>query len=335
MRNFSRFDGIHNISGYSQHYFIEDSRIQSLPTDENGVIDLEAIVYTNPADKNWYAGASVIKTLDLGSNLVTTENGSQVPVMIEGTAALQDAHNLKLFYEKSFLRFIVLILDRNGTMRICGEPGNGLRFSFKEVPGGYTFTYSAEYTHPCWYATGEFLVDGTAYGATYIPVTSTIVGINGKSAYEIAVLNGFVGSEAAWLLSLKGIDGDPGADGYSVWTTENIDPNTATGLSPQLGDSCIAGDGIIWKYQYVPMIGEIWVGTGVSLKGADGMDLTGTEKRHDFVSPYSYCGKAAIGVSEAAASWIIKRIEVLTDGSTVVKTAVAVDWTNRLTHTYT
>jgi len=36
---------------------------------------------------------------------------------------------------------------------------------------------------------------------------------NGKSAYEIAVENGFVGSEAEWLESLKGIDGTNGTNG--------------------------------------------------------------------------------------------------------------------------
>lgn len=36
---------------------------------------------------------------------------------------------------------------------------------------------------------------------------------NGKSAYEIAVDNGFVGSEKEWLLSLKGDKGERGAQG--------------------------------------------------------------------------------------------------------------------------
>ncbi len=38
-------------------------------------------------------------------------------------------------------------------------------------------------------------------------------GSDGKSAYEIAVANGFVGDEAQWLESLKGRDGSPGKDG--------------------------------------------------------------------------------------------------------------------------
>jgi hypothetical protein len=35
----------------------------------------------------------------------------------------------------------------------------------------------------------------------------------GPSAYEVARANGFAGSQAAWLDSLKGSEGDPGKDG--------------------------------------------------------------------------------------------------------------------------
>jgi len=38
-------------------------------------------------------------------------------------------------------------------------------------------------------------------------------GADGDSAYEVAVANGFQGSETAWLASLKGDKGDPGQDG--------------------------------------------------------------------------------------------------------------------------
>ena len=53
----------------------------------------------------------------------------------------------------------------------------------------------------------------------------------GKSAYDIAVAHGFVGTEAEWLESLKGEpgkDGAPGADGYTpvkgtdYWTANDI-----------------------------------------------------------------------------------------------------------------
>ncbi|MGN1298078.1 MAG: hypothetical protein ACI4VH_06680 [Clostridia bacterium] len=44
--------------------------------------------------------------------------------------------------------------------------------------------------------------------------TST-TGTNGKSAYEIAVENGFTGTEEEWLASLKGQDGASGKDGIN------------------------------------------------------------------------------------------------------------------------
>lgn len=40
--------------------------------------------------------------------------------------------------------------------------------------------------------------------------------IHGKSAYEIAVANGFDGTEEEWLASLKGEKGDPGDGGQGA-----------------------------------------------------------------------------------------------------------------------
>lgn len=57
-------------------------------------------------------------------------------------------------------------------------------------------------------------------------------GIEGKSAYEVAVDNGFVGTEAAWLASLEGPEGPvsttpgpPGPSAYATWLAEG---NTGT-----------------------------------------------------------------------------------------------------------
>ncbi len=52
---------------------------------------------------------------------------------------------------------------------------------------------------------------------------------NGKSAYEIAVLEGFVGTEAEWLTSLIGAPGTNGAAGKSIISTLNY-PSTSLGL---------------------------------------------------------------------------------------------------------
>lgn len=44
----------------------------------------------------------------------------------------------------------------------------------------------------------------------------SLQGNNGLSAYELAVQNGFIGNEQEWLLSLIGRDGDNGKSAYEV-----------------------------------------------------------------------------------------------------------------------
>jgi hypothetical protein len=56
---------------------------------------------------------------------------------------------------------------------------------------------------------------------------------------------------------------------------------------------------------------------------------TSIENRHEWISPYSYCGVAPNGSLETDEIWTINRIEVLLDGSTDVKVATNVAWTDR------
>lgn len=89
-------------------------------------------------------------------------------------------------------------------------------------------------------------------------------GKDGKSAYEIAVEHGFVGTEAEWLESLKGIDGKNGADGLP-------------GKDGKNGTDGLPGrDGIDGKSAYIIAVEHGFSGTEnewlQSLKGADGKD---------------------------------------------------------------
>ena len=77
---------------------------------------------------------------------------------------------------------------------------------------------------------------------------------------------------------------------------------------------------------------------GSSLLGSGDLTVTGgagaVEKRHEWVSPYSYCGVAPSGTLDSASTWEIKRIEVLSDGTTNIMSASLVSWNDRLTVTY-
>lgn len=64
-----------------------------------------------------------------------------------------------------------------------------------------------------------------------------VVGIDGKSAYEVAIANGFAGTQTEWLESLKG---DAGADGND-------------------GQDGVNGDTIIDQRTQMPI--KMWTGT--------------------------------------------------------------------------
>ena len=104
-------------------------------------------------------------------------------------------------------------------------------------------------------------------------------GKDGKSAFEIAVEHGFVGTEAEWLESLKGVDGKDGVNGKDGCDGRNgVDglpgkdgKNGADGLP-----GCDGIDGIDGKSAYIIAVEHGFTGTEnewlQSLKGADGKD---------------------------------------------------------------
>lgn len=78
---------------------------------------------------------------------------------------------------------------------------------------------------------------------------------------------------------------------------------------------------------------------GENILGSGDLTITGgagaVEKRHEWVSPYSYCGVAPNGTLDSASTWEIKRVEVLLNGTTNIMSASSVKWDDRLTVIYT
>ena len=113
-------------------------------------------------------------------------------------------------------------------------------------------------------------------------------GKDGKSAYEIAVEHGFVGTEVEWLESLKGVDGKDGVNGKDGCDGRNgVDglpgkdgKDGADGVPGHNGaDGKNGGDGINGsdgKSAYIIAVEHGFSGTETewlqSLKGADGRD---------------------------------------------------------------
>lgn len=89
------------------------------------------------------------------------------------------------------------------------KDGKKIRFVFYMSDGTKIRTNSIATSSD---STQQFITAGGAYSVNQGGGSGT-PGADGKSAYEIAVDNGFVGTEQEWLDSLKGEQGDPGADG--------------------------------------------------------------------------------------------------------------------------
>lgn len=119
-------------------------------------------------------------------------------------------------------------------------------------------------------------------------IQSASKGTDGKSAFEIAVEHGFVGTETEWLESLKGVDGKDGVNGKDGCDGRNgVDglpgkdgKDGADGVPGHNGaDGKNGGDGINGsdgKSAYIIAVEHGFTGTETewlqSLKGADGRD---------------------------------------------------------------
>lgn len=117
--------------------------------------------------------------------------------------------------------------DPNGNYTIKPGAFVGFDHSTTELQGGEMLVASPDGQNkiPKLSPDGQFLFnnnDGDNMWTLIKPKVSTIkgekgdkgdAGANGKSAYEVAVANGYSGTQAQWLASLKGADGAPGKDG--------------------------------------------------------------------------------------------------------------------------
>ena len=116
--------------------------------------------------------------------------------------------------------------DPNGNYTIKPGAFVGFDHSTTELQGGEMLVASPDGQNkiPKLAPTGAFLfnnADGDNMWALIKPKVGTIkgekgdAGADGKSAYEVAVANGYTGTQAQWLASLKGADGANGKDGQT------------------------------------------------------------------------------------------------------------------------
>ncbi len=85
-------------------------------------------------------------------------------------------------------------------------------------------------------------------------------------------------------------------------------------------------------------VSSVSAGTNISITGTATSPIVNklnSERRNDWVAPYSYCGTAPNGSAESASVWTIYRIQVASDGTVTTLSATNVAWTDRLIAIYT
>ena len=130
--------------------------------------------------------------------------------------------------------------------------------------------------------TKEQLTNTVGQIKEYVDSKAGTSGSAGKSAYEIAVDNGFVGTETEWLESLKGSDGKNGKDGNSVtlitkdsneniiFTFSNGQTQTIGKLSVDIQGDFLSSTGIgnlryyNGHFQYYDNATSTWIDTSVT-----------------------------------------------------------------------
>ena len=152
--------------------------------------DITVIVSNEIVLESTIVDPDVAVSLDPSINQAITVTESEINVELSSNEVIQTIINV-------------------GPAGPIGLPGEGLQVDATGTLAERT-AYDGEANNFIYFATDTELIyikitggwtDGTPIGAP---------GEDGLTAYEVAVIEGFVGDEAAWLLSLKGDKGDIG-----------------------------------------------------------------------------------------------------------------------------
>jgi hypothetical protein len=102
-----------------------------------------------------YLATAIYDTLNFDEKQNSSAPGESWKTVITGFVPKLTAEYLQLFHEMVKQRFVVKITDNNNSIRICGLPNKGMKFSFSqqssETPqglNGFKFQFEVELPTP-------------------------------------------------------------------------------------------------------------------------------------------------------------------------------------------
>ncbi len=117
-----------------------------------------------------------------------------------------------------------------------GVRATSARGTVTVIPSGYELGDAPQPPTPTVYEQIVDIINDTKEIAQSVRDDADEGEFDGKSAYEVAIENGFVGTEAEWILSLQGEDGEDGVSGVIVSETEPADEDIKVWINPN-GDA--------------------------------------------------------------------------------------------------
>lgn len=210
MNSFFEFD-MESMGGVVEFNF---SPIENIAVIPDAVNDCISTPITFSGANIFFQGKALRDSLNFSEKQKITNAGENFITEVTGMVPKLTVPYLNIFNEMKRHRFVLLVTDNNGLLRLCGTKEKGMRFSFdqdsKNRPGllsgfQFSFTLESDKSSPFYFSTFPTLNIGT-------PVYNYPQGQKGDSAYQVWLANGNTGSEADFLASLEGTDGNDGRE---------------------------------------------------------------------------------------------------------------------------
>jgi hypothetical protein len=153
--NFPQIEEMDNQGGNLQFYYLPVNNVSLIPRAVNGTV-LSEISLKDIA--NWFLGYSTNDLLSFESQLVSNEHGSYYENTVKGFYPKPSATFIEYLYDVRHRKFILLVMDSNGRLRIVGSVEQPCTLTFVEKTGtraqdlpGVSFEFRCENYNPCYF----------------------------------------------------------------------------------------------------------------------------------------------------------------------------------------
>ena len=210
------------LTSQSEYAALTDAKLeaQAWAEGKKGTVDVIEGQQQYENNAKYYAACAQAAAEDIEGKLEECETWE------DGKSAYELA--VENGFEGTVVEWLASLVGETGPSGSAGAAGKGISSIAKTGTSGLVDTYTITYSDG---TTSTFTVTNGAAGQNGTNGTDGQDGADGKSAYELAVENGFEGTEAEWLASLVGAAGQNGTNGTNGTNGRGISSVAKTGTN--------------------------------------------------------------------------------------------------------